>query len=159
MSNNRREKIQALLDAGRLESVPFDTRIFAEQLKSCSLFRIDAIFLLENNSAHGAFSVAYTYMRKSATLLLTLREVRSRGQLILEQTLFTFGVSGQFVFVAALNLRSMNVDKMSVAMTRPISCMTINIGTDSRAMPANDSLKLRAMDTAGLANDVDEVNQ
>lgn len=76
MSNNRREKIQALLDAGRLESVPFDTRIFAEQLKSCSLFRIDAIFLFENNSLHGAFSVAYTYMRKSATLLLTFREVR-----------------------------------------------------------------------------------
>jgi hypothetical protein len=53
----------------------------------------------------------------------------------------------------------MNTDKMSVATTRPISCMTINMGTDSRAMPAKDSLKLRAIDTAGLANDVDEVNQ
>ena len=56
-------------------------------------------------------------------------------------------------------LRSMNADKMSVATTRPIICMTINIGTDSRAMPAKDSVKLRAIDTAGLAKDVDDVNQ
>ena len=76
MSNNRKEKMQALLDAGRLESVPFDAEFFSKQIKSCSLFRIDATFLLENDSVHGAFSVAYTYMRKSATLLLTLREVR-----------------------------------------------------------------------------------
>ena len=27
MSNNRKEKIKALLDAGRLESVPFDIEI------------------------------------------------------------------------------------------------------------------------------------
>ena len=53
----------------------------------------------------------------------------------------------------------MNADKMSVATTRPIICMTINIGTDSRAIPAKDSLKLRAIDTAGLAKDVDDVNQ
>lgn len=76
MSNHRKEKIKALLDAGKLESVPFDTEFFSEQIKSCSLFRIDALFLLENDSMHGAFSVAYTYMRKSATLLLTFREVR-----------------------------------------------------------------------------------
>ena len=76
MSNNRKEKMQALLDAGRLESVPFDAEFFREQIKSCSIFRNDAVFLSENNSVHGAFSVAYTYMRKSATLLLTLREVR-----------------------------------------------------------------------------------
>ena len=76
MSNNRKEKMQALRDAGRLESVPFDAEFFREQIKSCSIFRNDAVFLSENNSVHGAFSVAYTYMRKSATLLLTLREVR-----------------------------------------------------------------------------------
>ena len=76
MSKNRKEKTQALLDAGRLESIPFDSVIFAEQTKSCSLFRNDAVFLSENNSVHGAFSVAYTYMRKSATLFLALREVR-----------------------------------------------------------------------------------
>lgn len=76
MSNNRKEKIKVLLDAGKLESVPFDAEFFSEQIKSCSVFRIDATLLLENDSVHGAFSVAYTYMRKSATLLLTLREVR-----------------------------------------------------------------------------------
>jgi hypothetical protein len=48
---------------------------------------------------------------------------------------------------------------MSVATTRPIICMTMNIGTDSRAMPAKELLKLRAIDTAGLANEVDDVNQ
>ena len=53
----------------------------------------------------------------------------------------------------------MNANRMSVAKTRPISCMTMNIGTDSRAIPAKDSLKLRAIDTAGLAKDVDDVNQ
>lgn len=76
MSNNREEKIKALLDAGRLESVAFDAEFFSEQIKSCSRFRIDATFLLENDSVHGAFSVAYTYMRKSAILLLNLRQVR-----------------------------------------------------------------------------------
>jgi len=53
----------------------------------------------------------------------------------------------------------MNADKMKVATTRPIICITMNIGTDSRAIPAKDSLKLRAIDTAGLAKDVDDVNQ
>jgi hypothetical protein len=38
-------------------------------------------------------------------------------------------------------------------------CITTNIGTDSGAIPANDSLNIRAKVTAGLANDVDEVNQ
>ena len=35
----------------------------------------------------------------------------------------------------------------------------MNIGTDWGAMPANDSLKARAIVTAGFASDVDEVNQ
>ncbi len=45
------------------------------------------------------------------------------------------------------------------AMTRPISCITINSGTDSGAIPANESVKLPAIVTAGLVSDVDEVNQ
>ena len=101
MSNNRKEKIKALLDAGRLESVPFDAEFFSEQTKSCSLLRIDAIFLLENDSVHGAFSVAYTYMRKSATLLLTLREVRptARGghRVISEVLTFESQIARQLV--------------------------------------------------------------
>ena len=68
-------------------------------------------------------------------------------------------VWNQFELVARTDWRSINADKMSVAMTRPINCMAMNIGTDSGAMPANDSLKLRAIDTAGLAKDVDDVNQ
>ena len=85
--------------------------------------------------------------------------VRSHGKLVLKQNLFAFRVYDQFEFVAPVGLRSMNTNKMSAAITRPINCMTMKIGTDSRAMPANDSLKLRAIDTAGLAKDVDEVNQ
>ncbi|MFT5665038.1 MAG: hypothetical protein ACI9JR_002444 [Gammaproteobacteria bacterium] len=38
-------------------------------------------------------------------------------------------------------------------------CMTINMGAFSGAIPATLSLSVRAMVTAGLANDVDEVNQ
>ena len=45
------------------------------------------------------------------------------------------------------------------AMARPISCITMNSGTDSGAIPAKESVKLLAIVTAGLANDVDEVNQ
>ena len=85
--------------------------------------------------------------------------VRSREKLVLKQNLFAFRVYDQFEFVAPVGWRSMNTNRMSVAITRPIICMTMNIGTDSRAMPANDSLKLREIDTAGLAKDVDEVNQ
>ena len=70
-----------------------------------------------------------------------------------------FGAENQFDCVTTTGWRSINANKMSVAMTKPINCMTMNIGTDSRAMPANDSLKLRAIDTPGLAKDVDEVNQ
>jgi hypothetical protein len=40
---------------------------------------------------------------------------------------------------------------MSWATTKP--------GTDAGAIPAKVSLKMRPMLTAGLANDVDEVNQ
>mgnify|MGYP003855509823 CR=1 FL=1 len=76
MQSKQQQKLQALVNAGRLESIPFDAGIFTEQTNSCSLFRSDAIFLIEKDSVQGAFSVAYTYMRKSATLLLAVRQVR-----------------------------------------------------------------------------------
>ena len=76
MHSKQKAKLQALIDSGRLESVPFEASIFTEQTNSCSLFRSDAIFLIEKDSVQGAFSVAYTYMRKSATLLLAVRQVR-----------------------------------------------------------------------------------
>ena len=76
MHSKQQQKLQALVNAGRLESIPFDAGIFPEQINSCSVFRSDALILVNNNSLHGAFSVAYTYMRKSATLLLSVREVR-----------------------------------------------------------------------------------
>jgi hypothetical protein len=76
VQSKQQQKLQALVNAGRLESIPFDAGIFTEQTNSCSLFRSDAIFLIEKDSVQGAFSVAYTYMRKSATLLLAVRQVR-----------------------------------------------------------------------------------
>ena len=56
--------------------MPFEAGFFTEQTNSCSVFRSVALILVNNNSLHGAFSVAYTYMRKSATLLLAVRQVR-----------------------------------------------------------------------------------
>ena len=44
------------------------------------------------------------------------------------------------------------------AMANPTSCITTNIGTDFGAMPANVSVRLRAMLTAGFAKEVDEVD-
>ena len=46
-----------------------------------------------------------------------------------------------------------------VASAAPTSCMRTNIGTDPGAIPANESDNMRAIVTAGLANEVDEVNQ
>ncbi len=45
------------------------------------------------------------------------------------------------------------------AIAKPTSCIKINIGTDSGAMPANVLVRLRAKVTAGFARDVDDVNQ
>ena len=45
------------------------------------------------------------------------------------------------------------------AARSPRSCITMNIGTDSGAIPANESLSARAMVTEGLASEVDDVNQ
>ena len=76
MQNNQHEELQALVKAGKLEHVPFDAGFFAEQFESCSQISIDVQALLENGSIQGAFVVGYTYIRKSATLLLYRRGVR-----------------------------------------------------------------------------------
>ncbi|MEY3111430.1 MAG: hypothetical protein RIT23_561, partial [Actinomycetota bacterium] len=55
--------------------------------------------------------------------------------------------------------RSTNTKRIALPTSNPTPCITMNIGTDSGAMPANELLKLRAIDTAGFASDVDEVNQ
>ena len=44
-------------------------------------------------------------------------------------------------------------------MTAPMSCMTMNIGADAGAMPANVFDRVRAIVTAGFAKLVDDVNQ
>ena len=53
----------------------------------------------------------------------------------------------------------MNIESKVIATTKPMICITTNIGTDAGAMPAKESLKLRAMVTAGFASEVDDVNQ
>ena len=45
------------------------------------------------------------------------------------------------------------------AATVLLSCAAMNMGTDAGAMPAKVSDRLRATVTAGLAKDVDAVNQ
>ena len=52
-----------------------------------------------------------------------------------------------------------NQPKINVTAVAPASCMMTNIGTSAIWMPANVSLSPRAMVTAGLAKDVEEVNQ
>ena len=76
MQNNQHEELQALVKAGRLEHVPVDLGFFTEQIESCAQIKIDVQALLENGSIQGAFVVGYTYIRKSATLLLYRRGVR-----------------------------------------------------------------------------------
>jgi len=49
--------------------------------------------------------------------------------------------------------------KRTVAAKAPATCATIKGGASIGRIPANVSLKLRAIVTAGLANDVDAVNQ
>jgi hypothetical protein len=50
-------------------------------------------------------------------------------------------------------------ERTGIATARPTSWATMNIGTDEGAIPAKESLKARAMVTAGLASDVLDVNQ
>ena len=76
MQNNQHEELQALVKAGKLEHVPVDLRFFAEQFESCAQIKIDVQALLKNGSIQGAFLVGYTYIRKSATLLLYCRGLR-----------------------------------------------------------------------------------
>ena len=49
--------------------------------------------------------------------------------------------------------------KTYVAATAPAICAQTNGSTSTGRIPANVSLKARATVTAGLANDVDDVNQ
>ena len=53
----------------------------------------------------------------------------------------------------------MNTERIEHPTNNPIPCIMMNINTDSGAIPAKESLKLLAIVTAGLASDVDEVNQ
>jgi hypothetical protein len=76
MQNNQHEELQALVKAGKLEHVPADLGFLAEQFESCAQIKIDVQALLKNGSIQGAFLVGYTYIRKSATLLLYCRGVR-----------------------------------------------------------------------------------
>ena len=76
MQNNQHEELQALVKAGKLEHVPADLGFLAEQFESCAQIKIDVQALLENGSIQGAFLVGYTYIRKSATLLLYCRGLR-----------------------------------------------------------------------------------
>ena len=76
MQSNQQKQIQELIDAGRLERVHFDPEDFPRQLAACFKCRADAVSMLENGSLHGAFTTAYTFMRRAATLLLSHQEVR-----------------------------------------------------------------------------------
>lgn len=49
--------------------------------------------------------------------------------------------------------------KSSVAAIAPASCATMNPGASAGRMPANVSDAARASVTAGLANEVEDVNQ
>lgn len=76
MQSNQQIQIQELIDAGRLERVHFDPEDFPRQVAVCFKSRADALSMLEIGSLHGAFTAAYTFMRKAATLLLSHQEVR-----------------------------------------------------------------------------------
>ncbi len=47
----------------------------------------------------------------------------------------------------------------AIARPAPTSCMPMNAGTEDGSMPANVSVNVRPTVTAGLANEVDDVNQ
>ena len=76
MQSNQQKCLQELVDAGRLERVYFDPEDFQKQVAICLKCRADAMSMLENGSLHGSFTVAYTFMRRAATLLLSHQEVR-----------------------------------------------------------------------------------
>ena len=76
MQSNQQKQIQELIDAGRLERVHFDPKDFQRQVAICLKCKADAMSMLENGSLHGAFTTAYTFMRRAANLLLSHQEVR-----------------------------------------------------------------------------------
>src|SRR5258708_38440376 len=73
------------------------------------------------------------------------------------------GFSGPFLhafaLIAELTWAGASHRKHSVATIAAASCATMNPGASTGRMPANVSLAARAKVTAGLANDVEAVNQ
>lgn len=63
------------------------------------------------------------------------------------------------LFIAYAAFSFNNQWNNSVAAAAPRNCATIKGATEEGAMPAKVLDKLRAMVTAGLANDVEAVNQ
>src|SRR5262249_31080308 len=66
-----------------------------------------------------------------------------------------------FPTTSRVDLRSLGTSQRTraVAAVAPISCASTNPGTSVGRIPANVSLAARAIVTAGLANDVEAVNQ
>ena len=60
---------------------------------------------------------------------------------------------------AAPSAAGNNIIDTGTAIAAPMSCARIKPGTSPSAMPANVVVKPRASVTAGLANEVEEVNQ
>jgi hypothetical protein len=100
MKNNQHEKLQALVKAGKLEHVPADLGFLAEQFESCAQIKIDVQALLENGSIQGAFLVGYTYIRKSATLLLYCKGVRPTARVDLASVERCVEIGDQLVAIA-----------------------------------------------------------
>src|SRR5262245_52108955 len=65
----------------------------------------------------------------------------------------------RFLALPGITIPSNNQRKRYAAASAPSSSATRKPGTSRGAIPANVSLSARAMVTAGLAKDVDEVNQ
>src|SRR6266566_8521094 len=59
----------------------------------------------------------------------------------------------------AVGLAGVSQANTAVAASAPRNCMQTNPGTSARRMPENVLVKERAIVTAGLANEVDAVNQ
>ena len=55
--------------------------------------------------------------------------------------------------------RDAGTSPSTTAASAATICTTMNAGADDGRMPANVLLNMRAIVTAGLANDVDDVNQ
>jgi hypothetical protein len=65
----------------------------------------------------------------------------------------------RFVYMTGFAAFGHSHPPRQIAAAIPRSCATVNAGTPAGAMPANVSESERATVTAGLANEVDAVNQ